>query len=246
MIWLKHTYWAWSIWIGEVQRNSTWGQGGTFRPGSHLHHRTRDRAGCSQAPSATPAGRSRRIGGRSNARGEAAELESQALAGTNCCNCVELGAKRAASCGATVPWESIVSLWPFENSQDLGASAGCATAAVRVVEFVYVIGSLLVMVVSFSFVHIRHRHHPHDGVGLGIGIEIVGIPTPPAIVSPWGLDKAALSLCAAKVCRLLLAEAVRDEVEENLWLHIERLPSWTQKHSLRTIIVHQLIQTRTW
>ena len=36
------------------------------------------------------------------------------------------------------------------------------------------------------------------------------------IVSPWGLDKAVLSLCAAKVCRLVLAEAVRDEVEANL------------------------------
>lgn len=45
------------------------------------------------------------------------------------------------------------------------------------------------------------------------------------IVSPWGLDKATLSLCAAKVCRLVLAEAVRDEVEENLLLHAQRLPS---------------------
>jgi predicted nucleic acid-binding protein len=45
------------------------------------------------------------------------------------------------------------------------------------------------------------------------------------IVSPWGLDKATLSLCAAKVCRLVLAEAVRDEVEENLLLHAERLPA---------------------
>ena len=44
------------------------------------------------------------------------------------------------------------------------------------------------------------------------------------IVSPWGLDKAVLSLCAAKVCRLVLAEVVRDEVEENLLLHAERLP----------------------
>ncbi len=43
------------------------------------------------------------------------------------------------------------------------------------------------------------------------------------IVSPWGLDKAVLSLCAAKVCRLVLAEAVRDEVEENLLLHSDRL-----------------------
>ena len=44
------------------------------------------------------------------------------------------------------------------------------------------------------------------------------------IVSPWGLDKATLSLCAAKVCRLVLAEIVRDEVEENLLLHAQRLP----------------------
>ena len=43
------------------------------------------------------------------------------------------------------------------------------------------------------------------------------------IVSPWGLDKAALSLCAARLCRLVLAEVVRDEVEENLLLHTERL-----------------------
>jgi predicted nucleic acid-binding protein len=41
------------------------------------------------------------------------------------------------------------------------------------------------------------------------------------IVSPWGLDKAALSLCAARVCKLVLAEVVRDEVEENLLLHAQ-------------------------
>lgn len=45
------------------------------------------------------------------------------------------------------------------------------------------------------------------------------------IISPWGLDKAALSLCAARLCKLVLAEIVRDEVEENLLLHAERLPS---------------------
>jgi predicted nucleic acid-binding protein len=45
------------------------------------------------------------------------------------------------------------------------------------------------------------------------------------IVSPWGLDKATLSLCAAKVCKLVLADVVRDEVEENLLLYAERLPS---------------------
>jgi len=43
------------------------------------------------------------------------------------------------------------------------------------------------------------------------------------IVSPWGLDKATLSLCAARVCKLVLAAVVRDEVEENLLLHAQRL-----------------------
>jgi len=45
------------------------------------------------------------------------------------------------------------------------------------------------------------------------------------IVAPWGLDKATLSLCAAKVCKLVLAVAVRDEVDENLLLRAARLPS---------------------
>ena len=45
------------------------------------------------------------------------------------------------------------------------------------------------------------------------------------IVSSWGLDKATLSLCAAKVCKLVLAEVVRDEVEENLLFHAQHLPS---------------------
>lgn len=40
------------------------------------------------------------------------------------------------------------------------------------------------------------------------------------IVSPWGLDKAVLSLCAARICRLVLAEAVREEVEENLLVRL--------------------------
>jgi len=44
------------------------------------------------------------------------------------------------------------------------------------------------------------------------------------IVSVWGLDKAVLSLCAARVCKLILAEAVRDEVEGNLLFHAQRLP----------------------
>jgi predicted nucleic acid-binding protein len=43
------------------------------------------------------------------------------------------------------------------------------------------------------------------------------------IVSEWGLDKAVLSLCAAGIWRLVLADAVREEVEENLLLHASRL-----------------------
>jgi hypothetical protein len=45
------------------------------------------------------------------------------------------------------------------------------------------------------------------------------------IVSVWSLDKAALSLCAARVCKLVLAEVVRDEVEKNLLFHAQGLPS---------------------
>lgn len=43
------------------------------------------------------------------------------------------------------------------------------------------------------------------------------------IVSRWGLDRAVLSLCAARICRLVLADAVKDEVEENLLLHASGL-----------------------
>ena len=45
------------------------------------------------------------------------------------------------------------------------------------------------------------------------------------IISPWGLDKAVLSLCAAGISRLVLAKVVRDEVERNLLLHVEASPS---------------------
>ena len=60
------------------------------------------------------------------------------------------------------------------------------------------------------------------------------------IVSAWGFDKAALSLCAAKVCRLVLAEVVRDEVEENLLLHAERLPSLDAEQLIEDY--HRLIE----
>lgn len=45
------------------------------------------------------------------------------------------------------------------------------------------------------------------------------------VVSAWGLDKAGLSLCAAGVCKLVLADVVGDEVEENLILHGRKLPA---------------------
>jgi hypothetical protein len=45
------------------------------------------------------------------------------------------------------------------------------------------------------------------------------------IDSTWGLDKAVLSLCAARICRLVLAEAVREEVEENLLVRLGGMES---------------------
>ena len=45
------------------------------------------------------------------------------------------------------------------------------------------------------------------------------------MIARWGLDKAILSMCAARVCRLVLAEAVREEVEQNLLLHAAKLTS---------------------
>ena len=46
-----------------------------------------------------------------------------------------------------------------------------------------------------------------------------------ALLPGGGLDKATLSLCAAKLCKLVLAEAVREEVEQNLFLHAKKLSS---------------------
>ena len=43
------------------------------------------------------------------------------------------------------------------------------------------------------------------------------------MLARWGLDKAALSLCAARVCRLVLAESVRLEVEANLLSYAAKL-----------------------
>ncbi len=60
------------------------------------------------------------------------------------------------------------------------------------------------------------------------------------IVSSWGLDKATLSLCAAGICRLILAEVVRDEVEENLLRHAERLSRTNSEQMIGAY--HRLIQ----
>jgi hypothetical protein len=43
------------------------------------------------------------------------------------------------------------------------------------------------------------------------------------IVARWGLDRAVLSICAARITRLVLAEAVKAEVEQNLLNHATAL-----------------------
>jgi hypothetical protein len=53
------------------------------------------------------------------------------------------------------------------------------------------------------------------------------------IVASWGLDKAVLSLCAARICRLVLAEIVRQEVEDNLLQHAVALPPQDAEHVLQ-------------
>ena len=45
------------------------------------------------------------------------------------------------------------------------------------------------------------------------------------MLSKWGLDKGVVSLCAARSCRLVLAEAVREEVENNLLRLAEHMPA---------------------
>jgi DNA invertase Pin-like site-specific DNA recombinase len=53
------------------------------------------------------------------------------------------------------------------------------------------------------------------------------------MVSTGGPDKAVLSLCAARTCRLVLAEAVRDEVKENLLFRPGGLEDETADRVLR-------------
>lgn len=52
------------------------------------------------------------------------------------------------------------------------------------------------------------------------------------ILAPWGLDKAVLSLCAARICRMVLAEVVRQEVETNL---LSRAMSFGEKEARRIV-----------
>ena len=52
------------------------------------------------------------------------------------------------------------------------------------------------------------------------------------LVARWGLDRAVLSMCAARVCQLVLAEAVREEVETNLLRHIADLSEGDQDQIL--------------
>jgi len=53
------------------------------------------------------------------------------------------------------------------------------------------------------------------------------------MVSRWGLDKAVLAVCASGICRLVLAAAVRDEVEENLLIHAASLDAATSNQLLK-------------
>jgi predicted nucleic acid-binding protein len=52
------------------------------------------------------------------------------------------------------------------------------------------------------------------------------------ILAPWGLDKAVLSLCAARICRMVLAEVVRQEVETNL---VTRASSFGEREARRIL-----------
>ena len=52
------------------------------------------------------------------------------------------------------------------------------------------------------------------------------------ILAPWGLDKAVLSLCAARICRLVLAEVVKQEVEAAL---LERAASFGEEAAGRIL-----------
>ena len=60
------------------------------------------------------------------------------------------------------------------------------------------------------------------------------------MVSQWGLDKAVLSLCAARVCKLVLAEVIRNEVEANLLIHVQRLPAHAAENMID--LYHRLIK----
>lgn len=51
-------------------------------------------------------------------------------------------------------------------------------------------------------------------------------------LSAWGLDKAILSLCAAQIIRLVLADVVRLEIETNLLMHAETLSKEDSEHLL--------------
>jgi len=60
------------------------------------------------------------------------------------------------------------------------------------------------------------------------------------LVSLWGLDKALLSICAARVCKMVLAEVVRYEVEENLLHHASLLSIPAGEHLIEDY--HRLLE----
>ncbi len=62
--------------------------------------------------------------------------------------------------------------------------------------------------------------HPRKRIRLFLDSNVITS----GIVSRWGLDKAVLSLCSARLAQLVLAEAVREEVEENLLMQATGRP----------------------
>ena len=61
-----------------------------------------------------------------------------------------------------------------------------------------------------------------------------------AFAATWGLDKAVVSLCAARICRLVLADPVREEVERNLALVASRHAP--QTHVLFSEAFHEFLR----
>ena len=88
--------WRWNIWRAELRRPSIWEPAVAIPSVRFFPPSSGNRPRSAQPHGAAAAGRSSGTGGRSDSRGEAAELESQTFAGRNCRHGVEMGGTRAA------------------------------------------------------------------------------------------------------------------------------------------------------